>query len=1300
MTDEKTILEDQLSSGGMKKESPQYNPFVIEQSVIDFWKKNNTFEKSITTRSEDEPYRFYDGPPFITGLPHYGSLLSSVVKDVMTRFWTQKGKRIDRVRWWDCHGIYVEQKVQEALGYTSNKDIEAKGIEGFIKWCYDFTKNVSDQWDWYVDHIGRWVDFKNAYKTMDNDYMESVLWVFKSLWDKGLVYKGKRVSMYSTKLNTPISNYEVALDNSYADISDPAITVKFPVTGSTVMHEEQGDHFARTDDGFLQTVFAIIKDAQGRYLSIYNAKRDMRQFPGGKVDAWETLEQALAREVQEELGVPCTVGKQVGVRKAIMHGKIWLGHFYEVTLQWEPVLQETTIHTALWYATVTPVEKSEENTLWYEYSIEGSIIADEKEILRFPSLYALMSVVPHLPEEAATAPLSLLAWTTTPWTIPANIALVVHPELRYLQIFDLQAKQYFVIAENLVHKYYKDHADYVVTHRTRGMELVGVSYKPPFDFYTNKGEQNHQIYAVDYVTDTDGTGIVHTAPEFGEDDFNTGRKYNLYQTEALDIEGKYTDEVLTYKGMYYRDANDVIMQDLKSAWVLLKKESITHSVAMCPRTNVPLIYKAQDAWFVNIQAVKPLLFENNKKVHWVPDHLKNGRFLKSMESAPDRCISRTRYWATPMPVWKSEDNDMIVLGSLAEIYELDQTGSKQLEKRVVEVASSDAAEGTHQKTIYRDTKYNKELDLHRPYIDDIWGMKDGKKYTRIPEVLDPWLESGSMPYAQVHYPFENKEKFEASFPADYVAEYMGQVRAWFFFMHAIATMFTMPAKLVTNKDGSFELLPDAPVLPLPPEKHNSPAFTNVVCTGVLAGNDGRKMSKSLGNYPDPKETMEGFGGDTVRLYLCSGPIVVGGDMNFSDDGLKETYKKFILPLWNSYYFYTTYAAIDQFAPSENMSLRDMLRNGGVDAFANPLDRWMIMKTMELVNTVNKSLEEYDMQSGANSLIRFMDDLTNRYIRRSRRRFWESGVGAAMWQDKKDAYTVLYCVLAEVCLVAAPFTPFITEYIYKTLTWKESVHLEYIEAYDMSGVDSNLIHDMWLTQTIVSLGLSLRWQKKLRVKQPLPAVLISDEIPQLYQDMIVEELNVKALIVDQTLASKVTAVCKPNAKLLGKKLGKEMQGVINEAKSGNFVLQTNGSALVAGQYELLPEEFVIEYEKGDVPFDVAIDGSLIVALDDTLTDELRLEGDARDLIRYIQEARKTADYNMDDRISLAITLPHDGGAVANMSYQSDIDAFVQQFGELIAGETLATLVPTIDTPDQSETVELEMVGRVEFAIKRL
>lgn len=1247
-----------------RKESPQYDPKTIEQLVIDFWKSHNTFEKSITTKSEDEPYRFYDGPPFITWLPHYGSLLSSVVKDVVTRYWTQRWKRIDRVWWWDCHGIYVEQKVQDKLWYTSNKDIEEKGIEWFIKGCYEFTQDVSDQWEWYVDHIGRWVDFKNAYKTMDNDYMESVMWVFKSLWDKWLIYKGKRVSLYSTKLNTPISNYEVALDNSYADISDPAITVKFPVTAQlSSWGEAEGtrDEYAYTDDWFLKVITAVIKNEKGQILFIHRKVEDYRCCPGGRVKANETEEQAIIRVIKKEIDCAGSELQLLWKYKKIIWGKPIQMIFYSAKITGEPKLNEPQHHAGIAW---TIIEKCD-NDLWYAVSYEWALLETREDIIRsFIDVYVLETLAKERNQhDLQTAPYNFLAWTTTPWTIPANLALVVNPELRYIQLFDKNTKEYFIIAENLVSKFYKNPEDYIVIYRCRGRELLGVSYQPPFDFYTNKWPQHHKVYAADYVTDTDGTGIVHTAPEFWEEDFQTWLRQQLFQTEALDLEWKYTAEVPTYQDMYYRDANDSISKDLKEKWVLLKKESITHSVAMCPRTWVPLIYKAQDAWFINIQAIKQKLFENNQKIHWVPDHLKEGRFLKSMEWAPDRCISRTRFWATPMPVWRAEDWSLIVVWSLAEIYELDQTWSKQLEKR-----------DENRKTIYRDTKNNKLFDLHRPYVDDIRGMKDGKKYTRIPEVLDPWLESGSMPYAQVHYPFENKEKFEASFPADYVAEYVWQVRAWFFFMHAIATMLTMPEKY----DGE-KLVVDKPVLPLPENKRNSPAFTNVICTWVLAWNDGRKMSKSLGNYPDPKETMEGMWGDTIRMYMASSPIVVWGDMNFMDDGLKETYKKFILPLWNSYYFYSTYAGIDKFTPTVS-SLRDI----DLASLSHPLDRWMVMKTMSLVNTVDASMQAYDMQSWAIALIDFMDDLTNWYIRRSRRRFWEHGEGDVMWQDKRDAYTVLYGVLTEVCLVAAPFTPFITEYVYKQLTGKDSVHLQEIKIYDDVHIDSQLLQDMKLTQNIVSLWLSLRWQKKLRVKQPLSAAMISMPVDEIYADMIREELNVKELRVDMSLATKVRAVCKPNARLLWKKYGKDMQTVINEAKSWNFAF-VDWHMVVAGKYELAPEEYIIEYEKWDVPFDVAIDGSLIVALDDTLTDELRLEWDARDLIRYIQEARKTADYNLDDRIQLAITWA---------------PSLIQQFWELIASETLATIVDVIHAPDQQQDIELEMVGKAQFSIARL
>ncbi len=1006
------------------------NFFQIEEAVSQYWKEKKTFERSIETKSEDKPYRFYDGPPFITGLPHYGHILGSALKDMVTRFWTQKGHRIDRVWGWDCHGIYVEQKVQAKLWINSNLEIEKYGIDKFIEACYEYTSEISDQWEWYVDHLGRWVDFKNAYKTMDNDYMESVMWVFKTLYDKNMVYKGKRVSLYSTKLNTPISNYEIALDNSYADISDPAITVKFRVNR---VESDRNPEFEYAEDGFLRASMGIIvKD--GKILHLEDKKYGYWMFPGWKIDKWESAEVTIVREIKEELWVDAVIKNKTSTIKTVYLGRLTQIEVFEIEISWEPTLQEPQEHTQMQYIWL----QASENTLGFELNIQGTIIDDPQEIMtkfvdiywyglglfgRSPLVIARNEAIQwvenqwnmdrHVVPPRDDAGVYFLAWTTTPWTIPANLALVVNAEIDYSQIYDITMQEYYILAHNLISKYYKDPSQYILIYTCKGSELVGLSYQPPFSYLNplgsaasplsggTGGQADFKVYAADYVLDTDGTGIVHTAPEFGEDDFQTGKKFSLTQTEVLDLEWKYNPIISDMAGVYYRDANDIVIDKLKASWLLLKKEQIVHSVAMCPRTNVPLIYKTQDSWFINIQSIKGKLAEHNQEINWVPWHLKDGRFAKSMESAPDWCISRTRYWATPMPVWAPESDvlnssvnpdTLKVLGSREEIFQLDQLGSHKLIKQELDG-----------KIIYIDTDTNKEFDLHRPFIDKIWGMVDGFKYVRIPEVLDPWLESGSMPYAQVHYPFENKAKFENSFPADYVAEYLGQVRCWFFFMHALGVML-----------------------------FDSPAFTNVICTWVLAGNDGRKMSKSYGNYPDPKESMEKYGSDALRMYMANSPIVVGGDMNFSEEGRKEVLRKISLPLWNSYSFFCTYASIDEFEPN-CQSLSDMLSY----PLDNKLDQWLIARLTQLIAQVHDGFVAYDVVAASTPIYEFMDDLTNRYIRRSRRRFWKSENDG----DKLQAYNTLYVTLVELCKVLAPFMPFISEHIYRDLTGRESVHLD-------------------------------------------------------------------------------------------------------------------------------------------------------------------------------------------------------------------------------------------------------------------
>ena len=963
------------------------NFFQIEEEVSRYRRDNHIFEKSIESRSADDVFTFYDWPPFKNGIPHYGSLLQSIIKDAIPRYQTMKGKRVPRKWWWDCHGIYIEQKVQQKLWLESNKDIEKFGVQKFVEECVNFTNSVVDERNWSVDHVGRWVDMENAYETMSSDYMETVMRVFKQIREKWLIYKGKRVSMYSTKLNTPISNFEVQADNSYADISDPAITVKFPI-----YQDNQKDDYKTTEDGFRYYVQAVIRDEKWGILSLYNIKHGNRQFPWWKVEKWEDIWWALQREVKEETWVDIELWSYMWWYKLISDKTPCMLYLYEAIItSWTPTIQETDKHTAMWYAYVW----DSENELWREITINNSIIDDAQELRSFKDmcLYHTLTTYDLIDKSLEDIRYNFLAWTTTPWTIPANIALVVNPDIYYSQIYDLNTKEYYIIAQNLLSKFYKDKTDYILIHDSLWSELVWLSYHPPFDYYQNIDEKVHKVYSADYVSDTDGTGIVHTAPEFGEEDFQTGKRYWLYETQAIDEWWNYTNQIWDMKGAYYRDANDIVIEKLKINGLLYKKESITHTVPLCPRTQVPLIYKTQDSWFIDIQKIKPLLFEKNDEISWVPSHIKYGRFLKSMEWAPDRCISRTRFWATPMPVWQSEEWDVKVIWSREELFELDQTGSKIIDKRDIDG-----------KVIYRDTKHHQELDLHRPYVDDIWGIIDGKKYTRVVEVLDNWLESWSMPYAQLHYPFENQDLFKSWFPADFIWEGMGQVRARFYVMHVLWVIL-----------------------------FDQPAYKNVICTGTILGNDGRKMSKSFGNYPDIKPTLTAFGADALRVFMLGSPLLSGWDLNFSEDGLKEVLRKINLPLWNSYYFFTTYANIDWFNPTKH-TLKDFVWY----RFENDLDEWLISKMAQLIIDVDDWFQRYDIPSTVKPIYIFMDDLTNWYIRRNRRRFWKSENDT----DKMAWYDVLYVVLCELCKVLAPFMPFISEYIYRNLTGKESVHLEY------------------------------------------------------------------------------------------------------------------------------------------------------------------------------------------------------------------------------------------------------------------
>jgi isoleucyl-tRNA synthetase len=1236
--------------------SPRQSFPALESEVLAYWKANNTFQKSIDSRPEDNPYRFYDGPPFITGTPHYGSLLSSIVKDVVGRYWTMRGRRVDRVWGWDCHGLPIEEKVQKKLGLKSNREIEEHGIKEFIDGCYEYTQSTSAEWNWYIDKIGRWVDTDRAYRTMDQDYMESVMWVFSELWKKWLIYEGKRVSLYSWKLSTPISNFEVAMDDTYQEVNDPAITVKFKL--------ETNDHFP----------------------------------------------------------------------------------------EWT----------------------------------------------------------------------NILAWTTTPWTITANMALAVRNDIDY--VLAENNGEGYIVAKNRAENVFKGKWAYTIIREFKWSELVGLAYIPPFPEYYHKknGDKNHRVYHADFITDTDGTGIGHEAPEFGDVDFQLAKREGIYISEAMDEAGKYTSQIFDYEGTHYLNleepekwANKINIERMKANNTLFKLEGITHRVPFCPRSGTPLVQKAQASWFIDIQSQKEKLLEANKQINWFPEHLKFGRFAKGIESAPDWCISRTRFWWAPMPVWIGEDGEKVVVSSREEIFELNKPFG-QLEERLTE---------WKKKYFFKWGEFDwMEFNLHRPYIDSIKlkSPKSGNTLTRIPEVLDVWMDSGSMPYAQMHYPFENKWAMEASFPADFIAEYVGQVRAWFYVMHVLGVL------LNPNKE------------PTP-----TPSFTNVITTGVINGNDGRKMSKSFGNYPDPKWTIEKYGADPIRFYMLNSPLLSGGDMDFKEEQIIDTVKWVMLPIWNTYSFFTTYANIDkwendptdiyfvrhgetttnasnrvngwsmdtpltdkwrqqatergvffrengmefdviittpkmrtkqtaeciakeinftgswdefdefteqdmgEFEWRDHNELREewikkhghdvwwgrvyrennkesfesfiarvdsgmkklrekyrgkrvlivahggtgralwnitlgysyeealihfpALRNGewfhvNNTPLVNPLDRWIISKLQVLIWQVHDAMDGYDVSRACRAIVDYMDELTNWYVRLSRRRFW----GSEMTPDKASWYETLYTVLTEVSKLLAPYMPFISESIFQGLTKKESVHLEYITHPTRHLIVNELNRDMEKCEHIVSLGLALRSRKNIRVRQPLQSVTITEELSEYYEWIIRDELNVKKIKkVDPTSLAK--KIAKPDAKKIGPKYGKNVQEIITKAKNGEF--EEIESGIKVWEFILEKWEYTLEYLPLNEWDDVEGGYGMVIALDTDITEDLKLEGYARDIIRLIQDMRKEWDYQVTDRISFSLAW-------------AGTEKVLELFGEYICHETLWSISEEIITPDITKEEEID------------
>lgn len=1002
----------------------------MEESILSYWKEHRIFERSVEQRSDREDYVFYDGPPFATGLPHFGHFVPGTIKDVIPRYQSMKGRRVERRFGWDCHGLPVEYEMEKELGISGKTEIENFGVAKFNEACRSIVLRYTDEWERIVTRMGRWVDFQNDYKTMDPEYMESIWWVFKQLWSKGLIYEGHYILPYSPALATPLSNFEVNL-GGYIDVHDPAITVRFQ-------------------------------------------------------------------------------------------------------------------------------------------------LADQ------PNTY-------------------ILAWTTTPWTLPSNLALALGADISYIKVAD--GEDNYILAEERLSHYYRDESEYRVLERYTGKDLAGLRYEPLFPYFQELAEQGAFVTRIaDFVTTEEGTGIVHIAPGFGEDDYTVMKGSGLPVVCPIDAECKFTAEVADFEGIFVKDADKGIIEKLKAERKLVKRESYLHPYPHCYRTKKPLIYRAISSWFVDIEKIKQSMLRSNSGIRWVPEHLRDGRFGKWLENARDWAISRNRYWGNPIPVWKSEDGEYVdCIGSREELFE----------KSGVRVD-----------------------DLHKHYVDDItYPAPDGKgTMRRVAEVLDCWFESGAMPYAQSHYPFENKEWFETHFPAAFICEGLDQTRGWFY------TLTVLAAALF---DG--------------------PAFQNCITNGLVLAEDGKKMSKSERNYTDPQLVIQQYGADALRVFLMNSAVVRGEDLKFSDDGVKEVLKSIIIPLWNSYSFFVTYARIDKIGPQAPPRNLD-----------NPLDRWILSETERLAGEVGAALDDYELQRAITPIVEFIDLLNNWYIRRSRRRFWRSENDG----DKEQAYATLYTVLLQLTKIAAPFIPFITDEIYRNLrdeSSPESVHLCDYPVENRSLRDFELERKMAATQKTVAMGRALRSMHNLKTRQPLRAIHLVTKDPEEHrvlremEDIIREELNVKDVVFRENEEDLVEYQAKANYRALGKSLGKDMKNAAAtiEALSANEIqsllqgatlhIDIGSRAIDITQDDILVQRIEKESLK------VLNEGSLTVALDSEVTEELRHEGYVRDIIRAVQTLRKDAGLEVTDRIQLYLYSP------------SELKDAVDAFEDYLSAETLSVSV---------------------------
>lgn len=1032
----------------------------MEREVLAFWERHDTFKQSLARNRGKREYVFYDGPPFATGLPHYGHLLAGTIKDIVPRYQTMRGYYVERRFGWDCHGLPIEALAQEALGVNGTPEIQALGVDVFNEKCRSMVLMYVDEWRKTVTRTGRWVDFDNDYKTMDTTFMESIWWVFKQLWEQGRIYKSYRIMPYSWKLSTPLSNFEAG--NNYKDVQDPAVTV----------------------------------------------------------------------------GVKVLTGA-------------------------DPAWGETR----------------------------------------------------------------LLIWTTTPWTLPGNLAICAGPEIDYVVVRDVGDGRVFVLAAARLEVYYKSEAEYTVLAKLKGSDLLGWRYEPLFEHFAAYAEQGaFRVLNDGYVSTEDGTGLVHTAPAYGEDDFRVCRQAGIeVLVDPLDAAANFTEKVPEFAGRFCKDCDRDIIRRLKQEGKLIHQSVVVHSYPFCDRTDTPLIYRAIEAWYVRVEDLQERLVKNNAEVHWMPDYVGDKRFGNWLKEARDWNISRNRFWGSCLPVWINEEdaNDMLCVGSVAELEAL--VG--------VEVG-----------------------DLHKHYLDKIVIERDGKVYRRTPEVLDCWFESGAMPYAQHHYPFSVAGSGEAGlagiFPADFIAEGLDQTRGWFYTLMVLGTCL-------------FDRSP----------------FKNVVVNGLVLAEDGKKMSKRLKNYPDPTHILESYGADALRLYMIHSPVVRAENLRFAESGVKQILRDLLIPWWNAYSFFVTYANVDGYYDPQLVKPKS----------DNVLDRWIVSSLETLINDVTAAMDNYDLQRSVRPFVDFVEDLTNWYIRRSRRRFWKSQNDA----DKIDAYRTLRYVLVQLCKVAAPFTPFISETIYRNLKGEgmpESVHLCDFPAADAQARDERLEQSMSLVQRVVRMGRQLRIEHDLKVRQPVATIHVVagsfDIGAQLsaYESLISEELNIKRVVYGCDESAMATITVKAEFRRLGPKFGAKMRSVAAAiaALAGEqaAALATGKSveiALADGELITLTGEDVVVQRTPLAGMVVATEGEVLVGIETALTPELVAEGLAREFVSRVQGLRKELDFEVTQRIALTVEC------------SASVRTAIEQHADYIKAETLCTRLEFGSADGQRFTFDGESVA---------